>query len=166
MRVAIRTIPKDGLPLEYQADPTPLDLVEEGIGFDGPIGVRLRVTKQDETVRLAGLVEAPAVLRCVRCLTEFRFPLRLPVSAEYTPKPLVPAPARSEEYGLTREELDVRYYEGEELEADDLVREQILLSFPMHPLCRPDCRGLCPSCGQDLNEGSCGCTKEGPVTLR
>jgi len=40
------------------------------------------------------------------------------------------------------------------------VKEQVLLSVPMKPLCRNDCAGLCPVCGRDLNEGACNCRKE------
>ena len=48
-------------------------------------------------------------------------------------------------------------YSGEEVVLDDLVREQILLGVPSYPLCREDCAGLCPRCGQDLNRGRCEC---------
>ncbi len=47
--------------------------------------------------------------------------------------------------------------QGEFLDIDDDVREQILLNFPMRFLCRPDCRGMCSRCGEDLNDGSCTC---------
>jgi len=50
----------------------------------------------------------------------------------------------------------------ESLEIGERVRQLILLALPLKPLCRPDCRGLCPLCGQDLNEGECGCKREAP----
>jgi uncharacterized protein len=45
-------------------------------------------------------------------------------------------------------------------EIDDLVREAIILSLPLKPLCSEDCKGLCPICGTDLNRSQCSCVKE------
>lgn len=72
---------------------------------------------------------------CGRCLREFEFPL----AAE---------PELFFELAPGQEELEV---------ADD-VRAELLLELPMNPLCRPDCRGLCPVCGADRNRGECGCS--------
>jgi uncharacterized protein len=53
-------------------------------------------------------------------------------------------------------------FEGNWLYADDLLRQYLLLELPMAPVCREDCKGLCPTCGQNLNEASCDCApKEG-----
>ena len=49
--------------------------------------------------------------------------------------------------------------DGYDLDVDELLRADILLELPTKYLCRPDCRGLCPVCGKNLNEGSCGCEK-------
>jgi len=63
------------------------------------------------------------------------------------------------EVQLREEDLGVVEVEGEWLETEPLVAEQVLLQRPTHPLCREDCRGLCPRCGQNLNEGDCGCAE-------
>ena len=53
---------------------------------------------------------------------------------------------------------DVDYfYSGEEIELDDFVRETIVMNMPGKVLCSEDCKGLCPKCGADLNQGKCGC---------
>ncbi|HEY2030087.1 MAG TPA: DUF177 domain-containing protein [Myxococcales bacterium] len=57
------------------------------------------------------------------------------------------------------EEADEDTYEGKELDLRPAVREQILLSLPSAPVCSEDCKGLCPRCGKDLNEGECGCDR-------
>ncbi|MCM8787301.1 MAG: DUF177 domain-containing protein [Candidatus Omnitrophica bacterium] len=49
---------------------------------------------------------------------------------------------------------------GDYLEIDDDVREEILLNFPMKVLCRPDCKGLCPKCGVNLNFEDCKCKRQ------
>ncbi|HYN22371.1 MAG TPA: DUF177 domain-containing protein, partial [Thermoanaerobaculia bacterium] len=55
------------------------------------------------------------------------------------------------------DELGVRHLEGEVLDSAPILLEQLQLNVPMKPLCRPDCRGLCPLCGADLNAGMCSC---------
>ncbi len=79
---------------------------------------------------------------CVRCLEPF--PLTLQVSME---EMLTFSPAADPIYYIDEGWLDLR----------KPLREQILLAKPMHTLCRPDCKGLCPTCGQNFNEGTCQC---------
>ena len=61
--------------------------------------------------------------------------------------------------GFDPETVDEEGYSGKEIDLQPAVREQILLSVPPPPLCREDCKGLCPQCGKDLNEGECGCDR-------
>jgi uncharacterized protein len=58
----------------------------------------------------------------------------------------------------TREE--VRVFTGEEIDLRDAVEEALILALPMKVLCRPDCQGLCPRCGRELEEGPCECPEE------
>ena len=58
------------------------------------------------------------------------------------------------------EEDDNHEFGGFELDLGELVRESVLMSLPIAPLCRPDCAGLCPHCGADLNRGKCSCHEE------
>ncbi|MBN2498392.1 MAG: DUF177 domain-containing protein, partial [Deltaproteobacteria bacterium] len=116
-------------------------------------------------IRRVGLdlvVEASLVLalrsECASCLAPFS--LSLPVGFQLT---LRPAPGGRElpaEIELRAEDLDEAFYSGEELDLADLVREQILLALPMYPRCKPDCRGLCPGCGANLNTDACRCEEE------
>lgn len=55
--------------------------------------------------------------------------------------------------------VDEETYGGKQIDLSPAVREQILLSVPASPLCREDCKGLCPRCGKDLNDGDCGCDR-------
>jgi uncharacterized protein len=63
----------------------------------------------------------------------------------------------SKEAQLERSDLDTDVIEGNELDLTEVAREQILLNLPETVLCREDCRGICPTCGKDLNEGDCSC---------
>ncbi len=104
-----------------------------------------------------GGVRGTARLRCVRCLVEFpfafdeRFELRL--------MPLALSP-RDDETRLDRAELEVRFYGEPTLDPGELAAEQLTLALPMKPLCNDSCRGLCPRCGADLNQGRCGCPEK------
>ena len=64
---------------------------------------------------------------------------------------------RKEEVSISEAETEIGYYEGEGLELEDVLREQVLLAVPIKTVCRIDCKGLCPRCGQNLNQGSCTC---------
>ena len=99
-----------------------------------------------------GRVEGDVTGYCARCLEAYPFRLNTDFHLVLVPKPQLP-----EEVELTQDELDLGYYEGEEIDLAPLVDEQIILALPTRPLCRESCRGLCPSCGINLNEASCQC---------
>jgi len=93
-------------------------------------------------------------LICSRCLSLFRYPLALNIEEEYSPIVDVFSGAPlslPEETGVFS--IDERHI----LDLTEAVRQYTVLAIPMKPLCRKDCAGLCPSCGRNLNQGSCDC---------
>ena len=62
-----------------------------------------------------------------------------------------------DERELAEEDVDISYYRDDQIDLTELLREQFYLAVPMKPLCREDCRGLCPSCGTNRNTGTCQC---------
>jgi len=105
---------------------------------------------------LVGQVTGTARLRCGRCLKEFTLALDEPVSLRLVPATQAP---RDEEMQLSRDDLDVRYYEEPVVDLAELAAEQVQLATPLKPLCREACQGLCPRCGADLNQGFCACPR-------
>jgi uncharacterized protein len=96
-------------------------------------------------------------LSCNRCLK----PIVEHVAPEVELMIQVERPhATGGEHELKEDEMGVLTLEGEVLETDPILIEQLQLNVPMKPLCRPDCQGLCPICGADLNAGPCSCTEE------
>ena len=75
------------------------------------------------------------------------------------------ADSDEQEIELKAQDMDIVLFKGDEIDFRDSIQEQIILAFPMRPLCRENCSGLCPNCGSDLNKGECGCTKT-PVNSR
>ncbi len=130
-----------------------LELPEEG--WPAPIQGRLAVDKSGEMVTVRGQIEAVARLECARCLSEFD----QRVEAELT----VVADRGGEARGLERDlERDhyMKFHDGRQLDLREEVRESLLLEIPMTPHCREECRGLCPRCGANLNEGPCACASQ------
>lgn len=95
---------------------------------------------------------------CSRCLTEIETPLEITFEEEYVPVVDANTGAR------VRAALPPDTFRiGPDFVLDlrEGVRQYILISEPAKPLCKPDCRGLCPNCGADLNQGPCRCASEG-----
>jgi uncharacterized protein len=96
---------------------------------------------------------------CAACLNPFE--LEVPVAFSLTLKPRPRADdAPPDELELSKEDLEECYYEGDEIDLEEILREQIILALPMYPRCSPDCKGLCPVCGVDLNQETCDCRRD------
>lgn len=92
--------------------------------------------------------------RCARCLIPVDCPIRVRFEEEYVP--IVDANTGRRLGGVAQEEgftIGVDFV----LDLREPLRQYVLMSEPLKPLCRPDCAGLCPTCGEDLNSGPCGC---------
>lgn len=93
---------------------------------------------------------------CARCVEPVNVPLEGSFDLLFRPEN---ADAEAGERAITEDETEIGYYGKAGLLLEDVVREQVLLSLPGRTLCREDCKGLCASCGQNLNTGSCGCAE-------
>lgn len=92
--------------------------------------------------------------RCSRCLEEYPFTIDKEFDLVLTPDPSVADRPNGE---LSRSDLGLSTYSSEEINLAPLIKEQVLLALPTRPLCQESCRGLCGSCGANLNVESCGC---------
>lgn len=105
-------------------------------------------------IRLRGRFAGKFQVPCARCVE----PVDLPLEADFD---LIfrPAEADSEapERSITAPETEIGYYQKDSLLLEDVLREQVLLSLPVRTLCKPDCKGLCPRCGQNRNSQECSC---------
>ena len=107
-------------------------------------------------IRLRAKYSAQFEVLCARCVEAVPVPLSGDFDLIFRP---ADADAESGERAITVDETEIGYYEESGLLLEDVVREQVLLSLPGRTLCTPDCKGLCPSCGQNLNSASCNCDK-------
>ena len=120
----------------------------------GPIEWRGQVVYADPGYFLRARLSYEQTLSCNRCLK----PIVEPADADVELMVLVERhPETGSEHALRERDLGELYIEEEVLETDPILIEQLQLNVPMKPLCRADCKGLCPRCGADLNEGACAC---------
>jgi uncharacterized protein len=116
------------------------------------VAVELSYYRSGMDVVFAGALKAPAEATCARCAEQFATSCARSFRFVLAPK------AVGEPDGdLRAEDLEFSFYEGEEIDVSPLIREQVLLALPTRPLCKEDCRGLCPQCGANLNREACGC---------
>jgi uncharacterized protein len=152
MRIKVSEIPDEGLERVLG-----LPIVLEKGGPDNIAGVKIRFLKFGDRVLVEGEAEMTASLSCSRCLVEYSYPLHVSFRDEYLPEV---KDAKGGEHRLSGNELDVGYYINDEIDIEDIIKEQMLLVIPIKRLCKDACKGLCPECGQNLNTGSCKCKKE------
>ena len=119
--------------------------------------VDLHIARDGDDVVVTGELGATVPLTCGRCLEEFPVAVKVPVDVRYLPRPAV---ADDSELGV--DDLDLDFYDNDELNLNALVETETTLALPMKPLCRADCRGLCAVCGVNRNSVTCTCPVRPP----
>ncbi len=117
---------------------------------------------QDEkkVLNLHGEAHLIVVIPCDRCLEPVEVPMDLKFDERVNLNADSPEKEETEETDSEESSFDKDYLiQGYNLDVDKLISGEALLSWPSRVLCKPDCRGLCPVCGHNLNEGDCGCDR-------
>ena len=118
-----------------------------------PVSLSARIYKDKDRFRVAGRVQTVLEQDCSRCLEAFE----LPVDSQFDVRYLPHSENTGEEREVEEDDLSVAFYRDEVIDLGQLMEEQFYLTLPMKPLCRDACKGLCPSCGVNLNVETCGC---------
>jgi uncharacterized protein len=155
-------------PFARQFDPAELAVADDAFRIAGPVELVMTVRKDDDLYQLAGRIRGSIELVCARCLEPFAFPIDVPFDLRYLPQHMnmgasggdeddedADEDAEAEEVG--GDDLTTAFYRDDRIDLAHMVREQLYLVLPMKPLHREDCKGLCPSCGANLNETTCAC---------
>lgn len=103
-------------------------------------------------IRLVGDFHGQFQVACARCLDPVLTALDEKFDLLYRP---LRAGKQGEEVAINEADTEIGFYQGNGVELDDVIKEQVLLAMPVRSLCQQDCRGLCPHCGVNLNQGSC-----------
>ena len=168
MKIDINKIPLEGLILEEEVSPSVLDLETDTVKFSEPIKIRAEVSRITNAVTVELNLDGSIRLSCSRCLREFNVALKKILRLNYQvnkSEPIIDASTSSFDKLRTNPErakrvegsLSVNGERSRTIDLDQDIKEEIILDYPIKPLCNPDCKGLCPKCGKNLNEGGCSC---------
>ena len=131
MKIHVNQVPPEGLKDHAAYDPSTLDMERFDVHLREPFEVDAFITKADQELVVSAEIRAPLRLTCARCLEEFLSIVSTDAMFSYKVQP-----------------TDV-------VDITEDVRQEIILAYPMIPVCQPDCKGLCSSCGQNLNVAPC-----------
>jgi uncharacterized protein len=133
------------------------DLVRGESDLEAEVSGEVRLASTQVGVLVQGDLRGSAPMACVRCLEPVQTPLAFRIEETFVPTVDIltgrPLDVEEEDRALWIDEHHV-------LDLEEVVRQEAILAAPLHVLCRTECRGLCPTCGQNLNEGPCDCRPE------
>ena len=124
-----------------------------------PHSIEIRVRRVGLDVLLSSDFPLHFETDCSLCTRDMAQTVNVHFSLTLQPKPFL-APLIPEELELTPEDPDDCYLDGDSIDLDSILREQIILALPMYPKCSEDCLGMCPVCGIDLNTQNCSCERD------
>lgn len=136
MKIHVNRIPEEGLKEHASYDPSTMDMDRDDVHLREPFEVEAFISKADKELVVDVDIQAPVHFTCARCLAEFTSTLSADAIFSYAVQP-----------------TDV-------VDITDDVRQEVILAYPLMPVCQPDCKGLCTVCGQNLNESLCTHQKE------
>ncbi|MDQ2938802.1 MAG: DUF177 domain-containing protein [Acidobacteriota bacterium] len=112
------------------------------------------IRRSEGRVKVNGRVVAELQVECDRCLKS----VALPVDSRFELDYVTPEDYQAQDaVELTEEDLDLEVFDGEVVDIDRLVTEELLLALPAQVLCKDNCKGICPVCGIDRNRLDCSC---------
>ncbi|HHX94624.1 MAG TPA: DUF177 domain-containing protein [Clostridia bacterium] len=141
------------LDFRFEEDFPSLNFGGRTIAFDTPVIVDGSATNVESGILVKCRVRAGIVVDCDRCLRPVTIGVETTAVEEFVEAKSVPAEGEDED-------RDCRVFKGSVIDIKCIVYESILLNLPMKILCSSDCRGICSSCGTDLNLEECGCSRQ------
>ena len=143
--------------LDRRYEPSAFATADEDFRVVAPVVFVADVRKDAEKVRLVGRVTTTLECDCSRCLDAFAVPIDSAFDLLFLP---IAAGAGTGDREMADDDVGVTYYDDDVIDLGTVMREQFYLALPMKPLCREDCRGLCPVCCVNWNRESCTCRTE------
>lgn len=145
---------------EGSYDPVAITSGPDVYSIAEPVTWAVDVTNTGDAILVTGSVEGSATTSCARCLGDVRVPVIGEIEGYYLIGSETEAPEDMDD-----DEFDV-LPDDNKIDLASLIVAAILLELPLVPLCDEDCKGLCPTCGANLNDGPCGCPEPGDDELR
>jgi len=140
---------------EQVYSPEQLAAPDDAFRVAAPVSLAFDIYKDKDQFRLVGAVKTTLELPCSRCLEPFTWPVDSSFDLRYQPHARNTGEGERE---IEEDDLTTAFYENETIDLGQLMREQFYLALPMKPLCRDECKGLCPTCGTNWSKSDCDCT--------
>ena len=159
MKISFDAIVEPGLDLEiHDADWFP----EDDCVRVGPVQAKLSLTRQNRRVFLDGRLNFTCRFACDSCLELYDEVQDLSFKIEFEYLASNDPYWQSDEHQCPQADMDVEFLHEPEIDIDAMLAQQVILSVPAKRLCSQSCRGLCPSCGSNLNKSECTCRDREP----
>ena len=161
MRLELSQIRQPETNYEKVFQPADLAAAEDDYRVTAPVDLRMVIHKDQDRFRLVGTVKTELELQCSRCLEPFTLPVDRAFDLRFLPAgtPEPESDSDDEEIEVEEDDVSLTFYRDEQIDLNELLREQFYLALPMKPLCADDCKGLCPLCGKNLNRETCDCNR-------
>lgn len=130
---------------------------EKACSFNGPVKGTVSAVREYDHLRMSGSVGIPVELTCSRCLVSYETAIESAFTIFFRKGSTSADLMEEEEVELDEQDLISAFYSGDEIDIAHEIEEQIVMDIPLKPLCSETCKGLCSTCGTDLNRGSCSC---------
>jgi len=128
----------------------------EELCCEGPVAVMLEVLNSGQALLVKGKFQGNVRMACARCLQDTELELRGKFDEQFS----LPGVTEPDLQLIDQVEPAEAAFADQVLNVSELLRQQLLLALPLRALCTPDCKGLCPTCGANLNLNSCQCPKD------
>lgn len=152
MRIHVKDAPEGYSEYTEDVNPADVELIdEEGMAFPRPVHVIIKLTREGNSFYVHGMVATTVILPCARCLGD------APTLVDGEFDAIFHWKQTHSPFIKISDEGDEHQFGGAHLDLSPLVREAVIMAVPIAPLCKPDCPGLCPRCGADLNKEKCTC---------
>jgi len=157
LKMDVTELPDGKTKSKFDCSSDSLLLERDVLDLDGDAQVEISVFKRGDEIDVEGSVSFVCYLECSRCLKRYKTNHTERITVYYRKAGAVPA---CREVELTKVDALTYSYDDNVVDLTSSIRDAILLFVPMKPLCSPECKGLCPVCGMDLNQGKCLCSRE------
>jgi DUF177 domain-containing protein len=154
MRIELASLENGKRSFAHTYSPGELVLEDERVSIVEPASISGEIRQKGERLRVTGKVSGRVQLECDRCLKPIEVVVDSRFDVEYVTAEDYQAQQALE---LTEADLNLSVFDGECLEIDELVKEELLLAVPDHVICKEDCKGMCAVCGVDKNSIDCAC---------
>ena len=156
LQIHFDEIPADGLWLEITDESW---FPDHDVTKKGPVAATIYLEKRGERVLVEGTIKTIFVLECDRCLESFYLPVenKFKVDLELADKAMLKEHPIAE-HSCSSNEMDVMFLDEPLIDIFYVLQQQVYLALPDKKICKPECQGLCPKCGANLNEERCKCS--------